>query len=168
MKEMLRRVGRKGAVLAFEPLPDLCKKLRKKYGRRHNVGIYQNALSNESKVVKFFRDRQSGGSSLRSDMVKEITDIILVSTTTLDEMDKQVMWLKQLDFVKIDVQYMELKVLEGMKGLIDRFHPTIIAECTEGSEDEGLMLMFFHIHGYDTIRFKDDILAQRKPLQAYS
>lgn len=162
MKEMLKKCGPKGAVLAFEPLPDLCQKLRKRYKHHKNVGIYQNALSDESVVTLFYRDDHSGGSSFKREKVGELKEIISVSTTTLDAMNKQVMRLTRLDFVKMDVQYMELAVLRGMTNLIEQFHPIIIAECTEGSEDETAMMKFFQSYDYRITRYKDDILALKE------
>ena len=44
--------------------------------------------------------------------------------------------LARLDLIKIDVERMELEVLEGAKGTLQRFLPIIIVEGLKAPQDE--------------------------------
>ena len=65
-----------------------------------------------------------------------------VQVSTLDNYFSNVQDLKRLDFIKIDVEGLEWKVIKGGKNLIKKFKPAIIAETHRGVSD-----MF----GYDCV-----------------
>ena len=65
-----------------------------------------------------------------------------VNVTTLDKYFSEENNLEKLDFIKIDVEGLEWKVIKGGKELIKKFRPIIVAETHRGVSD-----MF----GYDCI-----------------
>ena len=65
-----------------------------------------------------------------------------VNVTTLDKYFSEENNLEKLDFIKIDVEGLEWKVIKGGKELIKKFRPIIVAETHRGVSD---------MYGYDCI-----------------
>jgi FkbM family methyltransferase len=59
-----------------------------------------------------------------------VTEGTSVPVTTLDTCVQQIGWSK-LDFMKIDVEGMELEVLKGSQATLEKFRPTVLFETME-------------------------------------
>jgi FkbM family methyltransferase len=113
-----RRVGPNGAVIAFEPTPNVFQLLQRsihlngleKWCRCINIA----ATSTEGKATLHMSLR-SGYNSLYPLAGAEEAAIIEVRTATLDNM---LQGIKRIHVVKIAVQGAELEVLEGMKQVL--------------------------------------------------
>jgi FkbM family methyltransferase len=116
----------KGFVHAFEPVPDIYKKLLKATKKRQNVTCYPIALSDKSGKSAIFI---SGGmSDASSSLLKPEEHMIIfpdvsfdtlidVDTLTLDEWAQKYS-IKKVDFLWLDLQGMELNVLKSGTGLL--------------------------------------------------
>jgi len=117
----LAKMWPEGTIHAFEPVPDLFKKLVKKTRNYDNVVCYQLALGNATGPdTMYISTGASDGSSSLLPPKKHLEiyptiyfdDKIQVSIVTLDEWaDKNN--IKTVDFLWLDLQGMELKVLQS-------------------------------------------------------
>lgn len=122
------RVGRKGAVHAFEPQPTIFRLLEddvRMNGFSSFVAVNQLALSNKSGRVwfEFGTVTHSGmGHFARGTVLSHFEQ---VETMTLDE---YVRWknISAIDYLKIDVEGAEMLVLQGAGETLTRCRPRII------------------------------------------
>jgi len=128
-----RKVGAGGRVYAFEPVPASADALRARCADRCNVEVIQSALSDEAGRTSIFVPgddlqqaslaRQAGGSWKQCDHVVQHE----IDALTLDE------WTEKhaptrIDFIKLDVEGAEYKVLRGGGVTIRRFRPLLYME----------------------------------------
>ncbi len=124
-----------GHVHAFEASPCMAEILRRGYLRRGNVTVHQLALSNVDgtatlQVPKFLG--LSGYATLEdSDLSRKIDvsdglERIEVPTRRLDSFE-----LRDLGFLKVDVEGHELEVLEGARDTLQRASAVVLAELEE-------------------------------------
>jgi FkbM family methyltransferase len=106
--------GNGGRVFAFEPDPQNFVLLRKNVALNgyKNVVPIQEAISNESGKAKLFLDKTNLGAHSLSEANVKIDNSITVDTTTIDDFFKNSNC--KIDVIKMDVQGLEVKVLEGM------------------------------------------------------
>jgi FkbM family methyltransferase len=133
-------VGKRGRVLAFEPLPaniDALKETVHRRARHENIAILPiavgNSVSDEGRVtLKIPGDdltqaslaRQTTGSWEGKPAVREVA----VPLTSLDT-NKVVQSLRHIELVKIDVEGGELGVLRGGSQTLSRHLPFIYCEA---------------------------------------
>ena len=132
---MLKRVGKKGKVFAFEPQTNLYHYIEqiKALFKWNNVIIEHIALSDSEEAVTLYipTNKVSKGSSPGATIVehKERTDFgatETVNTKTLDLYCKQ-HGIKP-DFLKIDVEGNELKIFQGSIYTLKKYKPKILVE----------------------------------------
>jgi len=113
---------RAASVVAFEPDPKLRHLLRLnlKANNVDNVTVRHEAVTDEVGKARFFLNREPMYSGLVGHT--GIRDIIEVDTITLDSCG-----LKP-DFVKIDVEGAEVRVLQGMKEILNNHDLNMILE----------------------------------------
>jgi len=124
-----KAVGPQGKVYAFEPEPSNFAKLKANLERNNvtNVVPLQLALSENEGETKF---SGSGGASA----IAETASGTIVKVTTLDrfvETNK----LPRVDFIKMDVEGHELKVLAGASGTIRTFKPSLALSAYHRGDD---------------------------------
>ena len=135
-------VGRRGRVLAFEPVPSNIDRLRAMLRRRRrfpNVTVLELAVGNPK------TDREKALISAPSDDLTQAslaihtagswqdrhdTNQYSVSITSLDAVLESNP-VQRVDFLKIDVEGAELDVLKGSSGTISRYTPLIYCEIFE-------------------------------------
>lgn len=127
--------GRK--VYAFEPEPSIARKLKAnvELNGLKNVEIIEAALSDvDGSLTLYSADDKSnpneGQASLIPGHFEGRTKEVKVKVTTLDSMFRD---LGRLDFVKIDTEGNDMRVLLGGEKTISRLRPTIIFEWHEPS-----------------------------------
>lgn len=109
-------VGPTGCVIAFEPNPvayECCK-----YNMRpfNHVAVHNWAVGNKHGKVSIQQDNNLGASILKPGediMIFPLDDILV---------------LERLDFIKIDAEGWESEILDGAKGLIQKFRPVMLIE----------------------------------------
>ncbi len=132
---MSKRVGAEGLVIAFEPSPRERQRLdwTLKINRRHNVRVEPYAIGNGEGSEQLFvcMGRNSGCNSLRQPAVSEPVQATTVPVTTLDGYLRG-RGIRQVDFIKIDVEGAELAVMGGARGLLNSgARPVIICEIAD-------------------------------------
>lgn len=136
-----RLVGPGGSVYAFEPLPANLLALRRHVDLNDckNVRIVDAAVSSRSGTERFMEAASPAMGGLSDGGCLE------VRTLALDE-GIETRRLPEPDFLKIDVEGAELRVLEGARALLARKHPSIVLsahgwrlfeECRDLLRDSG-------------------------------
>jgi FkbM family methyltransferase len=117
-----KEVGEKGLVISFEPNPSTFNLLKRnlKMNRITNVIPYQIALSNSSSKGKLYQSPHPREDSL----VKARSKYALVNIDILDKVISELN-LERIDFIKIDVEESELRVLEGAQKTLAKFRPNL-------------------------------------------
>jgi FkbM family methyltransferase len=143
-------VGHSGKVLAFEASPVIFKELLENIdlNRLANVEPRDNAVSDRTESIDFYLAPtwKSEISSMRSgEGAKTAIDAV-----ALDAFLPQT---SRVSFVKIDVEGAEMKVLEGMRGLIERDKPVMVIEISdpwlkELGSSSAAVFDFLHERGY--------------------
>lgn len=122
---------KKGKIYAFEPnrnvFNTLTKSVKKNQLNNKIITCY-NALGSEVKEVNIFLDSSTSNIDINSDTLKKEKVIkTKVNMVTLDSFiiaNK----IERCDFVKIDVDGIELDVLEGSITTLSKFNPIVIIE----------------------------------------
>ncbi len=144
-----RRVGPGGRVVTFEPNPRNFARIVENVrlnGFTH-VQVRQVAVGSAPgrASLVFPADETARGSieTRIADQIKQEHGVVTVDVE-LDTLDRQVAaGLPEPDFVKLDVEGLELDVLHGMRGLLERRHPRLYIE----------------IHGADVQRKLENVTA---------
>lgn len=141
-----------GAVVhAFEANPRFAGFAAEMLGDR--AEIHQLALSNEAGQASFFVPLAEDGSELHlagnlknSHSQFDRQTVIRVDVQTLDAFD-----LRNVQFIKVDVEGSELEVLEGARETIARDHPGLLLELLSGTYEDPLAVTreVCDAYGYD-------------------
>jgi len=143
-------VGSNGKVYALEASPVIYAELRETVESNGlaNVKTINKAVSDEIGHIDFFLapNWKSEISSMRPGEGNRM----VIEAVKLDSVipDSQA-----VSFVKIDVEGAEMKVLTGMKEIIQRDHPTMVIEISdpwlrELGSSSAEIFDFLHMHGY--------------------
>lgn len=121
---MASAVGETGRVYAFEPMPESYELLLKNiqengFGAR--VRAYQRACSNAATEI----EASQVGRMYVAGTVPGSRPVSMTAVRLDEVVDEPV------DLIKLDVEGHEPAALEGMRRLIARSHPVIVAECNE-------------------------------------
>jgi len=118
-------------VLAFEPLPNLYKKLEIWF---KNIELFNLALSNKKEKTKIhipIINDKLYESRAKLDNLKEENENgfkeFEINIDTLDAVCKEHK-VDQLDIIKIDIEGHELKAIEGAVNTIKKFNPYLLVE----------------------------------------
>jgi FkbM family methyltransferase len=112
-------------VYSFEPNPGVVECLRENVAPLSNVEVYSKALSNKNQTtyLEVNAKNVTGIGSLRDEPTNSHNIIHQVETITLDSLN-----LVDIDFIKIDVEGHELKVLKGAIQTIEKWRPVVYCE----------------------------------------
>jgi len=119
-------VGKQGAVHSFEPVPRCFARLRKNLAAFPSACAYSCAIGDAvGHATIHFDEVESGWGSLLDD--KTLQSATEVEVMTLDTWARREN-LKALDFMKIDAEGAEYRVLKGAQEVLLKFRPAIVAE----------------------------------------
>lgn len=154
-------IAKNGLVIACEPQPKTFKTLEE--------NIYQNdigniiplnlAIADAAKIANFYVMSDDAYSSLFDTGRKALNEKIKVLCTTIDGLIGEI----KVDFVKIDVEGLELSVLHSMSSLIQRYRPVIFCEIYKGnveSYNPHDTISYLENMGYSVSRIIDGIMVQ--------
>lgn len=118
-------VGVRGQVYAFEPHPLVYEALVLNVGRLVNVTTFCVALTDKAhdKSYHGFAPEPNVGASFLIDVGPE-----RVPCRSLDSLLAKV-W--RCDFIHLDAEGWEPRILEGARKLIEKFHPTMVVEVCD-------------------------------------
>jgi FkbM family methyltransferase len=153
-----KSVGSDGKVIAIEPSPNTFNYLEKNLKFRHQskYETYNFACSDFNTTSYFLINQKSNISKIveESDKVVDGTKKILVTTKKLDSI-----LLKnenKIDFLRMDIEGNELKVILGAKNIIKKFKPIIQTEIHSqilGTNKTKILLEFFRDEDYEITSF---------------
>ncbi len=119
---------------AFEPIPDMNKALKDKYG--DSINLFNCALSNEKGETSFnYVKNAPAYSGIKKRAYKVANPDIEKIPISLEKMDDIINSNDKIDVIKIDVEGAELNVLKGAKNTILSNEPIIIFECGLGASE---------------------------------
>ena len=141
-------VGETGSVMAFEPHPENVQLLSKNLAPYANSVICPLALAETRGAVALYPSAVNSGDNRLSPHARS-AGAITVQTLPLDGFG-----IKRLDFLKIDTQASDHKVMEGARETIERCRPFITTEywpegLLEAGVDPQSVLKFYKDLGYD-------------------
>ena len=134
--DLMLAAAPQGRHFGFEPLPDLCAELVRRYQQPGRATISSVALSNARGTATFnyviSNPAYSGLQKRHYDKPDEQDTTIEVQTDRLDDVlpDDQ-----RVDLIKIDVEGAELQVLQGAVSTLRRTRPVVIFEHGLGAAD---------------------------------
>lgn len=144
--EMSRQAGAAGKVIAIEPMPVfsevLGKLLRKK--KVSNVELLQVALGGDGDYVEMGIPKVGNNKQfayarvMKSDGQFEYLEQVKVKNEQGDRLFSQ---LPRLDFIKCDVEGLEIKVFSSMMETLSRHRPILLVELV----DKGERIKFFDL-----------------------
>lgn len=136
--KLFAKVARQGRVFSFEPSGYSCSILRRVIfaNKLKHVKVVQAGLSDAPGTLTLKTPLKKSGtfrygvatlgdSNWTGDFFKEECPLITIDGTVEEEN------LTRLDFIKIDVEGWELRVLMGGEKAIQKFHPAILVELVE-------------------------------------
>jgi FkbM family methyltransferase len=133
-----RQVGESGNVIAFEPVPENADAIRRNADLNAFdwIIVVDVAVSSSTGEAELVLAEHPGGAALRSAaMPPDATRCITVKTATLDSLVRRKDFPPP-DVVKIDVEGAELRVLQGMAGVVQDHRPKIVCEVDAATRDE--------------------------------
>jgi FkbM family methyltransferase len=134
--DAMLRVAPRGRHYAFEPLPDLFRELRGRFGNRPNVALYNLALSDHSGRSTFQHVVTNHAySGLRRRRYDRPNEEVVEITVDVQPLDQVLPVAQHVDLIKIDVEGAELEVLRGAAATISRCRPLVIFEHGLGGSD---------------------------------
>ena len=144
-----RLAGSSGRVWAVEPVAPIRKVLSRNLRRCTNVEILPYALGTEDRDVVMGNDsaRESGYFGTGQNFVNESgrkTDVEFVAR--MRRGSELFAPLQRLDFIKCDIEGYEVVVMNEMRPLLERFHPTVLIET--GGENRPRIIGLFTSLGY--------------------
>lgn len=140
-------VAKDGLVIACEPQPKTFEILIKNISQNNirNIIPLNVAIGDEASIAMFYVASDDAYSSLIDTGRKALNEKIKVLCTTIDGLLGEI----KVDFVKIDVEGLELSVLRSMNNLIKRSHPVIFCEIYKGNVKSN--------HPRDTISYLENM-----------
>lgn len=147
---MHKAVGAQGNVVAFEPQPELTtylQDLRASFGLSR-LTIVPAGLSSHPEQTQLVRPRNHWGAASLHIAATDLTDIVPVTLTTLDDYFAN-SDLRPIRFMKCDVQGHELEVFLGGERILREDRPELLFEAYDYLIDDGRLVSFLEGLGYD-------------------
>ena len=142
------RVGAKGKVYSFEPVKANFRDLQRTIENNQLQDIvspFNLGLSDRSGVMKATSSKSGAAWSFLSE-AQGMEDVELISVDEFVRKNK----LQRVDFIKMDVEGMEEKVIVGMSDTIRRFHPQLAIPLYHLASDLlNIPLLIEEMGGYD-------------------
>jgi FkbM family methyltransferase len=132
MLSFLTRLAPEGKHMAFEPIPQKVKWLRRKFPE---VDVRQVALGETPGKLTFYESlSRSGFSGMRK--TGDPQDVYHEFVVDCQRLDHYIEEGRPISFIKLDVEGAEFSVLRGAVELIRRDHPTLLFESVPGAVEK--------------------------------
>lgn len=154
-------MAKDGLIIACEPQPKTFRTLERNIFQNNiqNIIPLNLAIAHCAEIAEFYVMSDDAYSSLIDTGRKELTERVKVLCSTVDGLLGGI----KVDFVKIDVEGLELNVLQSMNGLIRLYHPVIFCEIYKGKIDSNnphATIAYLRNFGYLAYRVIDGILVE--------
>lgn len=118
-------------TICFEPYKQSSDCLVENLKGFHNYELHNVALSNQSGKGKLLISEEGVGSNSLNDFALKSSKPIIVEKKRLDEYN-----FINVDYIKIDVQFYELNVLQGAYKTLKNNNPLLCIECARRNKEE--------------------------------
>ena len=157
-----------GHVHVFEPSPGMLRCLRRniELSRAHNITVHDYGVGDVARRGRLqVAIAGNPGSAFISDTADD-DECQAASGDPIEvrRLDEALRDIERLDFVKIDVEGLELRVLRGAEALLRRHRPSVLFEVNEGALRRGgtsgrevceyLMSLGYRLHYLQAGRFR--------------
>jgi FkbM family methyltransferase len=124
-------LAKNGKVFAFEPSRSTYRLLLQNVIGIPNIIPLNIGLSDRTMEIDFYECKDNALSGLKHTKRSRISAISKILVVTADTFVK-LFSIPTVDFVKIDVEGLEQAVLDGMNGVLMKYHPVIFCEIYKG------------------------------------
>jgi len=167
--ELSRLVKASGKVIAIEPMSKFNNTLKKLLAKKNlqNVELLQVAMGGDTDYVEMGIPKvQNMKKFAYARVMKANSYLEYVESERIknESGDRLFINLPRLDFIKCDVEGLEVPVFASMMKLLEKFHPILLCELADKDERIKFYEMIAPL-GYDTYALYDGKL---KPLDVYS
>lgn len=147
---MSKRIGASGRLWAYEPAPSTAAYLKRSlqvndFGQ---VTVVEKGLSDRAGTATFHVSDNSELNSLQPVAGARSTTIEL---TTLDAAARAHQW-SRLDFLKLDAEGEEVRILQGATAVLEDLRPLVMYELKHGSTSNFELVDAFEQRGYRSYR----------------
>lgn len=131
----------KGRIFAFEPVKNTYNLLKINVSKFPQVVVFNQGLGDEEKTQEILTSSKNVGmnammdSELASKNKRYFDGIEKVEITTIDSIVKKEN-IPRVDFIKIDTEGYEAQILEGARGTIQKWKPTIAMSAYHNKNDK--------------------------------
>ena len=154
-------------IFAFEPNQQLFKRLKRLFPK---VNLFSVALSDISTIAEFKIPVINGEKvhtrgTLQTSIKEKNEEKTILQKVEVKPLDELNINLKNLDFIKIDVEGNEMQTLRGAKKTIEKYKPILMVEMEQRHHKENLWTLISEIAdwGY-SVNFLDRKTLQPKLL----
>ncbi|MBI9087697.1 MAG: FkbM family methyltransferase [Desulfobacterium sp.] len=143
-----KRCEKTGSVWAFEPTSSVAECLNDSLLTNgfSNTTLVNAGLSNKSGEAKLSLNPNAELNSLNAPM-PDNGDFEIIKLKTLDECAQDYNW-KKIDFIKLDAEGEEIRIIEGGAQTLDKFSPPIMYELKHGDIINLSLINAFKSYGY--------------------
>ncbi len=130
---LANKIQEKGRIWSFEPTSQVASFLEKSIETNNfkNITLIKEGLSNHCGTATFFTSPNAELNSLSSNRDSHNSSET-ITLTTLDECASKFPW-DNIDFIKLDAEGEEVKILEGGRQLLSSISPLIMFELKHGN-----------------------------------
>ena len=124
-------------VVAFEPLPQTFELLQKNISsaKKNNIETLALALGDENKETEiYFSDMNRSTAFVLDKTERDDNKTVTIQVKRLDDLLPEI-GIDRLDFIKIDVEGYELRVLKGAEKTINQYRPIVQMEFNSWTLD---------------------------------
>jgi len=154
-------------IFAFEPNQQLFRRLKRLFPK---VNLFSLALSDISTVAEFKIPVINGEKvhtrgTLQTSIKEKNEEKTILQKVEVKPLDKLNLYLKKLDFIKIDVEGNEMQTLRGARKTIEEYKPILMVEMEQRHHQENLWTLISEVAdwGY-TVNYLDRVTLQPKIL----
>ncbi len=149
------QIAREGYIFSIEPSQETFRLLLHNVDGIDNIVPINIGAADQTGIADFFVATDDAYSSLKDTKRKDIKQKKKILCLRLDDLFMKIN-LEHVDFIKIDVEGLEKKVLDGLQETISKYNPVIFCEIYQGTnsnEDPEKTVQFIVAKGYDAFVF---------------
>ena len=173
--EMSRLAGKNGQVHAIEPMSKFYDTLRGIADKQNvkNITLYPFAMGGDSDYVEMGIPRVNNVKKFAYARVKQSSTFMeFVESEQVKNVygDQLFQDLPRVDFIKCDVEGLEMAVIRSFQGIIQKYHPIILCELGDPLERKNLLDLLgpqtYHLYYLENKKLKP--LATDSPIRPVS
>lgn len=172
-------VGKYGKVFSIEPSPKNFELLNRnlELQPQKNFQTYNLAINDKNEKIEFIINKKSNWSKIRepTDIIGKDDEVIKITSKTLDEFCNEEE-IERIDLIRMDVEGLEVKIIEGSKNILKKYQPRIMMEVHKSHIGkrktkqmlEELQKLNYNIQYYYPRIFDSPIIAEKKDIKKIS